>query len=222
MAKNKFQIDRERDRVEELARLIAQADPYGESTPADNRFREETASEGYDERPGLPPVPQLPADLNARKQECEFGEHRDDDRAYAVDNQPCAAQKEYAREAPRARRTRGSVMAVVGLAMLGAAGAFVLGIWHLNGMDWPEPKAPRCGRKSRRLASRVERRTSRTCYRIGRKARKALTIRYPRGIDILNIHAMEDAVWRHDRRVMRSGKTEDAMSEAGMIGIAGR
>jgi hypothetical protein len=33
---------------------------------------------------------------------------------------------------------------------------------------------------------------------------------------------MEDAVWRHDRRVMRSGKTEDAMSEAGMIGIAGR
>ena len=124
MAKNKFQIDRERDRVEELARLIAQADPYGESTPADNRFREETASEGYDERPGLPPVPQLPADLNARKQECEFGEHRDDDRAYAVDNQPCAAQKEYAREAPRARRTRGSVMAVVGLAMLGAVGAF--------------------------------------------------------------------------------------------------
>ena len=78
MAKNKFQIDRERDRVEELARLIAQADPYGESTPADNRFREETASEGYDERPGLPPAPQLPADLNARKQECEFGEYRDE------------------------------------------------------------------------------------------------------------------------------------------------
>jgi SPOR domain len=120
MAKNKFQIDREPDRVEELARLIAQADPYGESTPADNRFR---ASEGYDERPGLPPAPRLPADLNARKQEGEFGEYRDDDRAYAVDNQPCAAHKEYPREAPRARRTRGSVIAVVGLAMLGAAGA---------------------------------------------------------------------------------------------------
>jgi hypothetical protein len=56
MAKNKFQIDRERDRVEELARLIAQAGPYGESTPAD-RFREESVSEGYDARPGLPPAP---------------------------------------------------------------------------------------------------------------------------------------------------------------------
>jgi hypothetical protein len=56
MAKNKFQIDRERDRVEELARLIAQAGPYGESTPAD-RFREESVSEGYDARPVLPPAP---------------------------------------------------------------------------------------------------------------------------------------------------------------------
>jgi hypothetical protein len=97
-----------------------------------------------------------------------------------------------------------------------------LGIWHLNGMDWPEPKAPRCGRKSRRMASSVERRTSRTCYRISRKSGKALTTRYPRGIDILNMHTMEDAVRRHDGRVMRSGKTEDAMSGAGMIGIAGR
>ena len=100
--------------------------------------------------------------------------------------------------------------------------AMALGIRHLNGMDWPEPKAPRCGRKSRRLASHVERRTSRTGYRIGRKAGKALTIRHPRGIDILNIHTMEDAVRRHDRRVMRSCKAEDAMGAAGMVGIAGR
>jgi SPOR domain len=124
MAKNKFQIDRERDYARELARQIAHADPYEESTRADNRFREETASEGYDERPGLPPAPQLPADLNAREQECEFGEYCDDDRAYAVDNQPCAAEKGYRRVAQRARRTRGSVMAIVGLAMLGTAGAF--------------------------------------------------------------------------------------------------
>jgi hypothetical protein len=123
MAENKFQIDRERDRVEEIARLIAQTDPCGESTPADNRFREETASEGYDERPGLPPAPQLP-DLDTREQECEFGEYRDSDRAYAVDNQPGAHQKGYPREAPRTRRTQGSVIAVVGLAMLGVAGAF--------------------------------------------------------------------------------------------------
>jgi hypothetical protein len=60
-------------RVEELARLVAQADPCGESTPADNRFREET-----DEQPGPPPAPLLPADLNARKQECEFGDYRDE------------------------------------------------------------------------------------------------------------------------------------------------
>jgi hypothetical protein len=124
MVKSKVQIDRERDGVQELARLIARADPYGESTAADNRFREETASEGYDERRRQPPAPQLPGDLNAGKQECEFGEYRDDDRAYAVDHQPCAAQREYPREAPHARLTRDSVMAVVGLAMLGTAGAF--------------------------------------------------------------------------------------------------
>jgi hypothetical protein len=69
--------------------------------PADNRFREETAlEEGYDERPGLPPAPQLPADLNAREQACEFGECRHDDGAHAVDDQPGAAQKEYQKEAP--------------------------------------------------------------------------------------------------------------------------
>jgi hypothetical protein len=124
MAKNTFQIDRERDRVEEFARLLAQADPCGESTSADNRFRKETASEGHHERPGKPPAPRLPADLNARKQKCEFGEYCDDDRAFAVDHPPFAAQKEYPREAPRARRMRDLVMAVVGLAMLGTAGTF--------------------------------------------------------------------------------------------------
>jgi hypothetical protein len=46
------------------------------------------------------------------------------DRAHAVDNQPYAAQMEYPREVQRPRRTRGSVMAVVSLAVLGAAGAF--------------------------------------------------------------------------------------------------
>ena len=124
MAKNTFQIDWERDRVEELARLLAQADPCGESTSADNRFRKETASEGHHERPRKPPAPRLPADLNARKRKCEFGEYCDDDRAFAVDHPPCAAQKGYPREAPRARRMRDSVMAVVGLAVLGTAGAF--------------------------------------------------------------------------------------------------
>ena len=104
------------------ARLIAQADPPGERAAADNRFRKETASEGHHERPRKPPAPRLPADLNARKRKCEFGEYCDDDRAFAVDHPPFAAQKEYPREAARARRMRDLVMAVVGLAMLGTAG----------------------------------------------------------------------------------------------------
>ena len=63
MADEQFRSDRERDPIAELARLIAQADPHGGSAPADNRFRDETASDGYDEPPGLPPAPQLPVDL---------------------------------------------------------------------------------------------------------------------------------------------------------------
>ena len=38
-------MDRERDPIAELAQLITQADPYGESAAADNRVRQETASE---------------------------------------------------------------------------------------------------------------------------------------------------------------------------------
>ena len=101
--------------------------------------------------------------------------------------------------------------------------AMALGMRHLNEMEWPEPKAPRCsGRKSGRLASRVERRTSRTCYRIGRKAGEVLPIRHPRGIDSFNVHAVEGDGRRPDHRMMRSGKAEDAMGAAGMVGIAGR
>jgi hypothetical protein len=44
----------------------------------------------------------------------------------------------------------------------------------------------------------------------------------PRRFDDVAIHALEDDGWRPDHRVMRSGKTEDAMCAAGMIGIAGR
>ena len=100
MANNKFRSDRERDPIAELAQLIAQADPYGESAAADNRFRQETASEGHDEPPGLPPAPQLPADLNAPEQAHELDEYRHDDEAYDADNQPCAAHEEYQTEVP--------------------------------------------------------------------------------------------------------------------------
>ena len=80
--------------------------------------------EGYDEPPGLLLAPQQLSDLNAREQAREFGEYRHDDGAYAVDDQLCAAHKEYQKESPRGRRTRGSVITIVGLALLGAAGAF--------------------------------------------------------------------------------------------------
>ena len=98
-----------------------------------------------------------------------------------------------------------------------------VGMRHLNEMEWPEPKGPTIsGRKSGRLASRVERGTSRNCYRIGGKAGKVLPIRHPRGIDSFNMHAVEGDGRRPDCRMMRSGKAEDAMGVAGMIGIAGR
>jgi hypothetical protein len=51
-------MDRERDPIAELARLIAEADPYGESAAAGNSFRKETASARHDEPPGFPPAPQ--------------------------------------------------------------------------------------------------------------------------------------------------------------------
>jgi len=49
-----------------------------------------------------------------------------------------------------------------------------------------------------------------------------LPSRHPRGIDSFSKHAVEGDGRRPDCRMMRSGKTEDAMGVAGMIGIAGR
>ena len=119
MAENKF-----RSLVAEFAQLITRPDPFEVRAPTDSRFRGKTAWEGYDEPPGLLLAPQPLADLNAHEQAREFGEYRHDDGAYAVDDQLCAAHKEYPKEAPRGRRTRGSVITIVGLALLGAAGAF--------------------------------------------------------------------------------------------------
>ena len=90
MADKRFRSDRERDPIAELARLIAQSDTHGESAPADNRFRDETVSDGYDEPPELPPAPQLPVDRNEHEQAFERDEYRPDDQAYDVDDQPYA------------------------------------------------------------------------------------------------------------------------------------
>ena len=105
---------------QKLAQLITQPDPFEDRAPTDSRFRGKTT----DEPPGLLLAPQQLADLNAREQAREFGEYRHNDGAYAVDDQLCAAREEYQKEAPRVRRTRGSVITIVGLALLGAAGAF--------------------------------------------------------------------------------------------------
>ena len=90
MANNKFRSDRERDPIAELAQLIAEADPYGERAAPDNGFRQETASESHEEASGLPPAPQLSADLNVPEQAHELDEYRHDDEAYDADNPPHA------------------------------------------------------------------------------------------------------------------------------------
>jgi hypothetical protein len=125
MAPNKFRSDRERDPIAEVARLTAQADAYGRSAAIHNRFRQETASEGYDEAPWLPPAPQLPADLNLPEQAHELVEYRHDAAAYDADNPPYASDEEYQTDVPRVRRrSLALVMAITALALLGTAGAF--------------------------------------------------------------------------------------------------
>ena len=123
MADN-FRPNRGHDPIAELARLIAQAHPHGDGAPADNRFHEETATDGYDEPPGLPLAPQLSADLNAPEQAYERDEHRHDD-AYDVDDPLRTADREYQNEGPHMRgRRRALVMAILSLALVGSAGAF--------------------------------------------------------------------------------------------------
>ena len=125
MADNNFRSDRGRDRLAELARLIGQAVPNGESAPANNGFREEGASHGYDEplQLQLPLAQQLPGNLTAPEQACEPDEHRLDQLA---DDELCAAEDYYEDGAPRARRRSSVVlvMAIFALAVVGTAGAF--------------------------------------------------------------------------------------------------
>ena len=125
MADNNFRSVQGRDPIAELARLIAQAYPHEESALADNGFREETASNGYDEPPGLPPAAQLPGYLNAPVESYELDEHRHDHGAYDADDQPCATDEEYQNKVPRLRqRSLALVLAISGLALVGTAGAF--------------------------------------------------------------------------------------------------
>jgi len=115
---NKFRSDRERDPIAELARLIDQADSYGESAAADNHFHQgtEAASQQHDELPGFPQTPEQAHEL--------YG-YGHDDRAYVIDEEAYVADKEYQTEVPRPRlRGLALVMAIIGLALVGTAGAF--------------------------------------------------------------------------------------------------
>ena len=138
MAANKFLSDREGGPIAELARLIAHAHPHEESTPSDNRSREETVSDGYAEAPELPPAaPQLTVNLNEHEQECERDKHCSGVQAHDVDDQLYAVEEEYQdseipdyapeeqhqdNEVPRVRRHSPMLaMVIFGLAFVGLA-----------------------------------------------------------------------------------------------------
>ena len=120
MADHNFRSDRGQDPIAELARLIGQADPHGNSAPADRGWREGTASEGYEEPTGLPP-----GRLNAPEQAHELDQHRHDEKVCDAGDQPWAADEEYQNEAPHRRRRSNLplVVAIFGLAVVGAVGA---------------------------------------------------------------------------------------------------
>src|ERR1700722_5360775 len=99
MDDKRFRSDRGRDPIE-IARLIAQADTHEESASSDSRFREETASDGYDETAELPPAPQLAVDLNEQEQACKRDEHCSGAQAYDVDDQLYAAEEYQDSEVP--------------------------------------------------------------------------------------------------------------------------
>jgi hypothetical protein len=115
---DKFRSDRERDPIAELARLIDQADSYGESAAADNPFHWGTgaASQHHDE---------LSALLRAPEQAHELYGYGHDDSAHIIDDQAYVADKEYQTEVPHVRqRGLALAIAIIGLALVGSAGAF--------------------------------------------------------------------------------------------------
>jgi hypothetical protein len=121
MAAGKSRPDRERDPIADLAWLLAQRDASRGSAVIDSRCRQKSASEGRNETPVLPAGPQVPVDLNALEQalkqayelrECSHKETPD------VDD---PADEAYKAKVPR---RRGLVIAIIGLALVGTAGAF--------------------------------------------------------------------------------------------------
>jgi hypothetical protein len=135
------------DPIAELARLISQVDLH---SPAGNGFREETASQSYDEPPGFPPAHQQPNCPSVREQAHESVEHHRDDRAYEhvhdgrpydADDEPFVADEGYENEAPRVHRrsSLALVMAIFGLAVVGTAGAFTYRALLSGSIPLPPP-----------------------------------------------------------------------------------
>src|SRR5262249_18300379 len=116
---NKFRSDRERDPIGELARLVMQAHHEAESASG---LREETAREGSEEPPELPPAPQLQVDGDSVEQIFELNEYHDDG-ACEVDDQTYIANDEHRGEASRVRRPKLAV-AMFSLVLAGTAAAF--------------------------------------------------------------------------------------------------
>jgi hypothetical protein len=137
MGSKRFRSGRESDPIAELARLIAQADSQEGSAPADNRLREETASDGHDEIPELPPPLQLAVYLNEDEPASERDEHCSDDQACDVDDDVSTAEQEYQdsevphypvgeehqdSEVLRVRpHSLTMIVAIIGLALVGSA-----------------------------------------------------------------------------------------------------
>jgi hypothetical protein len=108
LADNKFHSGRKRYPIPEIAQLIAEADPYRERAPPDSRLSRESVSEGHDEADWPAAAPQVPAGLNGPEQ--THDDH--DDKAHGTD------------DPPNVRRPSLVLMiAMTGLALLGAAGA---------------------------------------------------------------------------------------------------
>jgi hypothetical protein len=97
LADNKFRSGRERYQIPEIAQLIAEADPYREKAPPDNRLSRKSASESHDVAAWLAPASQLPADV---PEQARAHEYRHDDGAYATDNPLDTSHEDYHAEVP--------------------------------------------------------------------------------------------------------------------------
>ena len=140
---------------EEARRLVVIEEEKAPHTPADKGWREETASDGYDEPPRLPLAPQQPRHPNAPGRAYEFDRHCHDEKAYEAGDQPCAADDKYQNEISHVRRRgrRALVMALFGLAVAGAACAFGYRDMFVNSVPPMLPSIIKASNEPNRIAA---------------------------------------------------------------------